>query len=86
MDKTALAIIIVIFAFAGIYLAIPEGPPGNGTATQVADMPPERNGMVGRVLDGLAELTWHPAQLFIIFIVAGASLAGLALYWRKCCD
>ena len=86
MDKTAVAVLAVLFAFAGVYLAMPEGPPGSGTNTQIADMPREGNGMVGRVLDGLAELTWHPAQLLILFLVLGASLTGLAVYWRRCCD
>ena len=86
MDKTIAAILAVLFAFVGLYLVMPEGIPEAGTNTKIADMPPEGNGMIGRLLDGLAELTWHPAQLLILVLTVGAFSAGMVVYWRRIKD
>jgi hypothetical protein len=86
MDKTIAAILAVLLAFTGLYLMMPEGLPGAGTSTKIADMPSEGNGMLGRIMDGLAELTWHPAQLFILILMVSASLAGMAVYWKRIKD
>jgi len=86
MEKVMIVLIVVMLAFAMIYIALPGGVPGAGTSIKIADMPPEGNGMLGRVIDGLAELTWHPAHMVILMLMAGAFSAGMAVYWKTIKD
>lgn len=85
MHTTIAAIVVVLVAGVAAYMMMPEGVPVMG-GTQLTDSPREGNGMLGRMMDGFADLTWHPFQFFLTLGAVVAMLAGLGVYWRAIKD
>jgi hypothetical protein len=86
MDATIVAILAVLVVFAGMYVMVPDEISVMGSSTQLADAPNEGNGMIGRVIGSMAELTWYPYHFLIIIIIVIGALTGLAVYWRSIQD
>ena len=86
MDKTIVAILCVLVAALGIYMMFPEGLPGTGMDTVVGDMPREGNGLVGRFVDTLADMSWHPAHMIMVVSVLLVGSFGLVIYWNSIQD
>ncbi len=82
MDKTILAITGVLILFTGLYLMMPEGLGGFSQGSQLDGMAEEGNGLFGRVIERVADMTWHPVELLSILTVTMLVTAGLAVYWK----
>ena len=83
MDIALKAIIAVLVVFSVLYVMEPEGISGIGSNTQLIDMPKEGNGIMGRFIDGMAEMTWQPSYFMLLIFIALAGSLGLAIYWKK---
>ena len=84
MDKTIIVILCVLLVAMFTYLLSPEGLPGMDT--KVGDMPREGNGLVGRFIDTLADLSWHPTHLIMVVSVLLIGSFGLVIYWSSIQD
>jgi hypothetical protein len=86
MDKPMLAVVILLILSIGAVLSIPAGSPVPGADTTLNNVPREDNGIVGRFLEGMADLYWNPFQMVVVFTVSLISLSGLLVYWRHIQD
>ena len=79
MSKTLVVILAAMAVFAVLYVTAPAGLAGPGT--QLSGMPREGNGLVGRLVDFLAESSWSPLPFYLGLTAFTAISGGLVLYW-----
>jgi hypothetical protein len=84
MNKTLVLIVAVVAVFAVVYLAAPDVLDGlreTGQGTRLSGMPKEGNGLIGRLIDFLAESRWNPMPFYLGLTTFVAVFGGLILYW-----